>query len=166
MGKKKKRAIKNKRQNEKIKKLDNENHTKKLNELEDVIYTYRDKELLAYFLKEFKYGQEKNYYKKNVILLYNLEIECLEFAIARFSHMDNSLDPVRRNLMAILPLFAAFLTVAFNVNENKWSGFIFVTVSVLIVLWFLDKDRKDRIVTGYMLKTFEQVKARKEKDEK
>ncbi|KIL26814.1 hypothetical protein B4133_1304 [Bacillus altitudinis] len=41
-----------------------------------------------------------------------------------------------------------------------------MTVSVLIVLWFLDKDRKDRIVTGYMLKTFEQVKARKEKDEK
>ncbi|KIL26815.1 hypothetical protein B4133_1305 [Bacillus altitudinis] len=64
MGKKNKRAIKNKRQNEKIKKLDNENHTKKLKELEDVIYTYRDKELLAYFLKEFKYGQEKNYYKK------------------------------------------------------------------------------------------------------
>lgn len=42
MGKGKKRVIKNKRQNKKIKKLDNEIYSKKLMELEDVIYTYSE----------------------------------------------------------------------------------------------------------------------------
>ncbi|PNU21963.1 hypothetical protein [Bacillus safensis] len=165
MSKKKKYEINNKRKNMKIKKLDSEIYSKKLKELEDVIYTYRDKDLLAYFIKEFIYGHKKEHYKKSIATLYDLDIECLEFAIVRFSHIDNSLDPNRRNLMAILPLFLAFLTTTFNLIEEKWFGFVYVTVSSLVVMWFLNKDRKDRVVTGYMLKTFEQIKVRKEKED-
>lgn len=34
-------------------------NNKRLKELEDVIYTYRAKDLLAYFLEEFRYGKKR-----------------------------------------------------------------------------------------------------------
>ncbi|MBU8576990.1 hypothetical protein [Bacillus pumilus] len=157
MSKKKKTTTNNKQKN----KQKNE----QLKELEDVIYTYPEKDLVSYFKKIFIYGNTKEHYQKNLALLRNLDMDSIDFAIARFYHLDNSLDPVRRNLMAVIPLFVAYLTAVFNVNVIKILGFLFVTISVLIVLILLNKDRKNRIITGYMLKTFEQVKARKEKDE-
>ncbi|MGM0817044.1 MAG: hypothetical protein ACQEUO_16270 [Bacillota bacterium] len=138
----------------------------KLKEFENVIYSYSEKETLSYFKEIFIFGKKKDHYKKNLSLLYSLDIDCLEFAIARFSYMDNRLDPTRRNLMAIIPLFLAFLTITFDVIEPKWLGFVFVTLSILLIMWFLEKDRLDRIVSGSMLKTFEQVHARKQKGEK
>ncbi|MFS0655698.1 hypothetical protein [Bacillus sp. 179-C3.3 HS] len=151
MSKKKKTTTNNKQKNEQLK------------ELEDVIYTYQEKDLISYFKKIFIYGNKKEHYQKNLSLLRSLDMDSIDFAIARFTHMDNSLDPVRRNLMAVIPLFVAYLTAVINVNVIKWLGFLFVTISVLVVLMQLNKDRKNRIITGYMLKTFEQVKARKEK---
>lgn len=162
MSKKKKTTTNNKQKSERK----NEQKNEQLKELEDVIYTYPEKDLIAYFKEIFIFGKKKEHYQRNLSLLHSLDIDSIDFAIARFYHMDNSLDPVRRNLMAVIPLFVAYLTIAFNVNVIKWIGFGFVTISVLAVLRQLDKDRKNRIVTGYMLKTFEQVKARKEKDEK
>ncbi|UDF17591.1 hypothetical protein LG951_05215 [Bacillus pumilus] len=155
MSKKKKTTTNNKQKNEQ--------KNEQLKELEDVIYTYQDEELLSYFTESFKHGKEKEHYKKYKALLYNLDIECLEFAVTRFSNIDDSRDPSRRNLIAIIPLFLAFLTVVYSVNENKWVGFGFVTIAILIAIALLDTDRKKRKASGYMLKTFEQVKARKEK---
>ncbi|MFP7236201.1 hypothetical protein [Bacillus altitudinis] len=144
----------------------NKTKIKKLKEFESVIYSSSEKETLSYFKEIFIFGKKKDHYKKNLSLLYSLDIDCLEFAIARFSYMDNRLDPNRRNLMAIIPLFLAFLTITFDVIESKWLGFVFVTLSILLIMWLLEKDRLDRIVSGSMLKTFEQVYARKQKAEK
>ncbi|WP_342498066.1 hypothetical protein [Bacillus sp. FSL K6-0923] len=165
MGKKNKRAIKNKRQNEKIKKLDNEIYSKKLIELEDVIYTYSEKELLEYFLKEFIYGQKKEHYKKSVATLYNLDIECLEFAISRFAHIENIRD-VSKYYPAFVPLLAVYLTMAFNVNASKILAFFGTAISLILIIRIIIKEKRARSVAVSMLKTFEQVKARKEKDEK
>lgn len=160
MGKKKKHAKKNKIRSEKIKKIDDEIYLKKLMELEDVIYTYREKELLTYFLDEFKYGKKKDCYKKSVSLLYDLNIECLEFAISRFHNIDVVRDPARF-FTFITPFITAYITTAFKIYEDTrvftvvWAG------ALIPVVMSLYKIRKDRIISGTMLKTFEQVHARK-----
>ncbi|MFP3423154.1 hypothetical protein R0K19_27705, partial [Bacillus sp. SIMBA_161] len=74
----------------------------------------------------------------------NLDMDAIDFAIARFYHLDNSLVAVRRNLMAVIPVFVAYLTAVFKVNVIKILGFSLVTMSVLIVLILLNKDRKNR----------------------
>ncbi|WP_456265328.1 MULTISPECIES: hypothetical protein [unclassified Bacillus (in: firmicutes)] len=162
MVKKKNRA--NKKQNEKIKKLDNEIYSKKLIELEEVIYTYPEKKLLPYFLEEFKHGKNKEYYKKSIATLHDLDIECIEFAISRFSYIDNNKDPNRRYLPVIIPLFGTFLSLQLEVIQITLLGFIIVTGSILWLLKILDQDRKDRSIASSMLKTFEQVHARKQKE--
>ncbi|PRS65273.1 hypothetical protein [Bacillus pumilus] len=163
MGKKKKRTNKNKIRSEKTKKIDNEIYSEKLMELEDAIYTYRTKDLLAYFFQEFKYGQEKNHYKKNVLLLYDLDIECLEFAISRFWHIDNARDPAKY-LAFITPFITAYITTSLKIYENTWTFSFVWLVSLLVVTKVLDNSRRDRSVAGTMLKTFEQVHARKQKE--
>lgn len=163
MGKKNKRAIKNKGQYEKIKKLDNEIYSKKLMELEDVIYTYSEKELLAYFLKEFIYGQKKGHYKKSVATLYNLDIECLEFAISRFAHIENIRD-VSKYYPAFVPLLAVYFTMAFNINTSKILAFIGTAISLIFIIRIIIKEKRARSVAVSMLRTFEQVHARKQKE--
>ncbi|KML17543.1 hypothetical protein LC035_06645 [Bacillus stratosphericus] len=140
-------------------------NNKRLKELEDVIYTYRAKDLLAYFLEEFRYGKKKNQYKRSVSLLYDLDIECLEFAISRFHNIDNERDPARY-FAFLTPFITVYITTAFKIYEDTWVLTVVWAVALIIVMRSLNKSRKDRIISGTMLKTFEQVKARKEKDEK
>ena len=163
MGKKKKNKKKNKIRSEKIKKIDDEIYSKKLMELEDVIYTYSEKELLEYFLKEFIYGQKKEHYKKSVATLYNLDIECLEFAISRFAHIENIRD-VSKYYPAFVPLLAVYLTMGFNVNKSKIIAFIGTAISLILIIRIIIKEKRARIVALSMLKTFEQVHARKQKE--
>jgi len=165
LGKKKKHAKKNKIRSEKIKKIDDEIYSKKLMELEDVIYTYRNEELLSYFFEEFKQGKAKKDYIKSVSSLSDLNIECLEFAIARFTQIDNNLSPDRRYLNVIMPLFVAFLVMLSRLSEViNFFGILLTGGTLFYFLFFLNKDRKNRGYANAMLITFEQVHARKQKE--
>ncbi|MBW2730240.1 hypothetical protein KN772_16375 [Bacillus altitudinis] len=163
MGKKKKHAKKNKIRSEKIKKIDDEIYSKKLMELEDVIYTYSEKELLEYFLKEFIYGQKKEHYKKSLATLYDLDIECLEYAIYRFSHIDKYKGRNFKNYSIIASLFGTFLMIQYNYQEIKWVGLVIACLAILQFLRILDREKKDRDIADSMLTTFEKIYSRKEK---
>ncbi|MBQ4843404.1 hypothetical protein IHP27_00300 [Bacillus safensis] len=143
-----------------------ETKNEKLLELENVIYTYPEKELLPYFLEEFKHGKNKDHYKGSIKNLHDLDIECIEFAISRFSYIDNNKDPNRRYLPIIVPLFIAYLSFQDKLIPNKLIWSLFVAVSILWLMKELNKDRKDRSIASSMLKTFEQVHTRKQKDNK
>ncbi|MFV5960557.1 hypothetical protein [Bacillus sp. AK25] len=143
-----------------------ETKNEKLLELENVIYTYPEKELLPYFFEEFKHGKNKDHYKDSIENLHDLDIECIEFAISRFSYIDNNKDPNRRYLPIIVPLFIAYLSFQYKLIPNKLIWSLFVAVSILWLMRELNKDRKDRSIASSMLKTFEQVHTRKQKDNK
>ncbi|MED1533929.1 hypothetical protein P4U47_18575 [Bacillus altitudinis] len=166
MRKKKKHFNKNKSQKEKDKENEKKIRKLKLLELKTVIYTYDKNKLLNYFWEEFKYGQGMDHYETSVSLIYNLDIECIEFAIARFTQIDNNLDPDRRYLNVIMPLFAAFLIILSDFGEEifKYVGLCTTIISIFAVMYTLNKDRKQRGYANTMLKTFEQVHARKQKE--
>ncbi|MCK8098700.1 hypothetical protein MTN95_04740 [Bacillus sp. 2CMS4F] len=135
----------------------------KLKELEEVIYTNSEKDLLAHFLEEFRHGEEMSYYKERQSLIYELDIECLEFAISRLSHIENIKDH-SKYVPAFIPLLAAYLTMFFNFNEQKWMGLVFATVTIICIVYIVAVDRRNRNIAVSVLKTFELIKARKEKD--
>lgn len=135
----------------------------KLKELEEVIYTKSEKELLAYFLEEFRFGKDMNYYKERQSLIYELDIECLEYAISRFSHIENIKDH-SKYVPAFIPLLAVYLTMFFKSNEHKWMGLVFAGVTIICILYIVAVDRRNRNIAVSVLKTFELIKARKEKD--
>ncbi|MFB7034576.1 hypothetical protein ACFCVS_08600 [Bacillus altitudinis] len=166
MRKKKKHAKKNKIRSEKIKKIDNEIYSKKLMELENVIYTYPERELLPYFFKEFEHGKDKEHYKKSIATLYDLDIECLEYAIFRFSHIDNRKERNHKNLSIIGSLIGTLLIIQYQFHEYKWLGVLIAGGSLLWFFNILDQEKNDRDIAGSMLTTFEKIYARKEKDEK
>ncbi|WP_309484972.1 hypothetical protein [Bacillus atrophaeus] len=148
----------NKKKN-KTKKKNNE----ELEELENVIYTYPKKELLAFFFEKTKVGHSKNHYKEFQSLLYKLDIECLEFAISRFSHIDIIHDH-SKYVPAFIPLLAAYLTMFFSFFEKHWGGLVYVAGTIIAIVWIVAVERKHRNQAISIMKIFEQIKERKEKD--
>ncbi|WP_411764315.1 hypothetical protein [Bacillus atrophaeus] len=148
----------------KNKKNDNKKKNKKdLEELENVIYTYPKKELLAFFFEKLKVGQSKSHYKDFQSLVYELDIECLEFAISRFSHIDIVHDH-SKYVPAFIPLLAAYLTMFFNFYEKHWGALAFAAGTIAAIVWIIAVERKHRNQAISILETFKQIKERKEKD--
>ncbi|WP_327997724.1 hypothetical protein NYE36_06220 [Bacillus sp. FSL R5-0593] len=148
----------------KNKKKDNKKKNKKdLEELENVIYTYPKKELLSFFFEKTRIGHKKEEYQKFQSLIYALDIECLEFAISRFSHIDVIHDH-SKYVPAFIPLFAAYLTMFFNFYEKHWGALAFAAGTIAAIVWIIAVERKHRNQAISIMKIFEQVKERKVKD--
>lgn len=140
-----------------------EKNIEDLEELENAIYTYHKKELLAFFLEKTRIGHDKKEYKRFQSLLYKLDIECLEFAISRFSHIDIIHDH-SKYVPAFIPLFAAYLTMFFNFYEKHWGALAFAAGTIAAIVWIIAVERKHRNQAISIMKIFEQVKERKVKD--
>lgn len=140
-----------------------EKNNEDLEELENAIYTYHKKELLAFFLEKTRIGHDKEEYKRFQSLLYKLDIECLEFAISRFSHIDIIHDH-SKYVPAFIPLFAAYLTMFFNFYEKHWGALSFAAGTIAAIVWIIAVERKHRNQAISIMKIFEQVKERKVKD--
>ncbi|WP_430383957.1 hypothetical protein [Bacillus subtilis] len=152
----------NKKKNKEKKNIEEQNN-EDLEELENAIYTYHKKELLAFFFEKTRIGHEKKEYKRFQSLLYKLDIECLEFAISRFSHIDIIHDH-SKYVPAFIPLFAAYLTMFFNFYEKHWGALAFAAGTIAAIVWIIAVERKHRNQAISIMKIFEQVKERKVKD--
>lgn len=153
---------KNKRKDNK-KKGNIKKNKEDLEELEKVIYTYPKKELLSFFFEKTRIGHKKEDYQKFQSLIYDLDIECLEFAISRFSHIDVIHDH-SKYVPAFIPLLAAYLTMFFNFYNRHWGGLLYVSSTIIAIVWVVAVERKYRNQAISIMKIFEQIKERKEKD--
>lgn len=136
-------------------------------DLEILIYTSSEDDLLSLFQEKLKVGLPLSEYKSFQSLIYDLDIECIEFAIARLSHIDNLYDH-SKHLAILIPILAAYLTMFFNfLNKNVLGiiGIICTGFSACALLYIVKKERKKRTQAFSVLKIFEQVKSRKEKVE-
>ncbi|KDE31534.1 MULTISPECIES: hypothetical protein [Bacillus] len=84
--------------------------------------------------------------------------------ISRFAHIENIRD-VSKYYPAFVPLVAVYFTMEFNVNVSKALALVTTAISLIFIITIVIKGKRARSVAVLMLRTFEQVYARKEKGE-
>ncbi|MDA7028467.1 hypothetical protein PJ311_18170 [Bacillus sp. CLL-7-23] len=129
-------------------------------DLEVIIYTSSEKDLLNFFKNKFKFGHPLSEYKAFNSLIYDLDIECIEYAITRLKQIDDGTDYSRFSGV-VIPLVGLFFTVYFKTSVLISS--LFLGAMVIGVLFIVSRGMTKRNNALFILRIFDFVKSRKNK---
>ncbi|MEM5020378.1 hypothetical protein WKH37_08610 [Bacillus subtilis] len=131
-------------------------------DLEILIYTSTEKDLLNFFQEKFGLGNPLSDYKDSQSLIYELDIECLEYAIGRLTTIESKYDH-SKFLPALIPLFAGYLQI-YNSIQRSYFALFYAGITLISIVWIVSIERKKRVKAASVLKLFELIKMRKEKE--
>ncbi|OYN65453.1 hypothetical protein [Bacillus safensis] len=131
--------------------------------LQEIIYEKTEEEMISYFFEEFSIGKKSKDYINLQKKIYDLKIEVLEYAISRFTFIDNTRDH-SKYLPSIIPLLAVYLGMFFTMKNQQWGALLFICIAIVLIVYFIARDRKKRNKAIFVLEIFKQARDRKIKE--